>query len=229
MRLVFGLCWWTKGKSSPLQLEDHLVLGLLLLLFPATTFSSLQLLQYKHNWVIWKPWVNFEPCICCMAKGSLLKMVKKKKKRHTQHGLRHISFQLLPCGKVSSCWSCSMAAATAGRKGGVPAASAGHWHSRPWQCACCHSHWGNWEELGKPESSLQVTFQKSICFLSFEIHFLCFLNTFKIPNKHQIKKKIIKSSTSLFLWIGLQHTQKASHTPLSIHKYNMLHSPLPTG
>lgn len=82
-----------------------------------------------------------------------------------------------------------MAPATAGRKGGVPAASAGHRHSRPWQRVCRHSHWGNWEELGKPESSLQATFQKSICFLSFEIHFLCFLNTFKIPNKHQIIKK----------------------------------------
>lgn len=64
----------------------------------------------------------------------------------------------------------------------VTAMSAGHrCHRR------CHRGAGAaWENGENQRASYQPHFKKTSVFLSYEIHFLCFLNTFKIPNKRRI-------------------------------------------
>lgn len=147
-------------------------------------------------------WGIFEPCICCTAIRNCLEMVSKKS--HPQLGLRHIIFQPLLHGDVSSCPRCSVAPASAGGK------DVSH-QQQPSLAARQSPPSLVW--LGRTRKTrVQHIFKTRFVFHLLKWIFSVFLPLLKCQINIGLKK--IKSSISFFLWI-VTYTGSLPHSPFN--------------
>lgn len=123
-------------------------------------------------------WGIFEPCICCSAIRNRLEFFSIK--RHPQLGLRHIIFQPLLHGDVSSCPRCSVAPVLEGKV--CPISS-----SHPWHHDNPQHRWCGLGEAGKPECS--TFFKNQFVFHPSKLIFAVFLPPFKCQINIRLEKK----------------------------------------